>query len=73
MNLFSDSFTISKRLLGWLLFLGGLLGTLGLLVLDTLRGTENGGMGPAQRIAIALMIVLAVVGLTLIPLGKRGA
>jgi predicted MFS family arabinose efflux permease len=69
----SDHFTFTKRQLGVLLFVGGVVGCLGMLLLDSLGGGREGGIGPAQRIAIVLMALTALFGLTLIPLGKTPA
>jgi hypothetical protein len=73
MNPLSDSFTVSKRLLGALMVIGGAAGLIGLLALDFVRGTLDSGFGPAQQAAIAACALLVVVGLTLLPLGKRPA
>lgn len=73
MTIFRDSFTVSKRLLGALMLIGGGGGLIGLLALDVIRGTLDSGFGPAQQAAMAACVVLAVVGLTLLPLGKRPA
>jgi hypothetical protein len=60
--------SLTKRQLGLLLILGGLAGFLGIIAIDVLDAGREGGIGPAQQIALALMVTLAVVGLTLIPL-----
>jgi hypothetical protein len=73
MNIFRDSFTVSKRLLGALMLTGGAGGLIGLLALDVIRGTLESGFGPVQQAAMGACAVLAVVGLTLLPLGKRPA
>jgi hypothetical protein len=59
---------LTKRQLGLLLLLGGLAGFFGILAIDILDVGREGGIGPAQQIAMALMVGLALVGLTLIPL-----
>ncbi|MBZ0290363.1 MAG: hypothetical protein K8I30_22245 [Anaerolineae bacterium] len=59
---------LSKRQLGWLLLLGGAAGFLGILAVDVIDVGREGGIGPAQQIALALMVALALVGATLIPL-----
>lgn len=66
----SRDFTFTKRQLGLLMFIGGILGVVGLLALDALGGGREGGIGPAQRLAIILMGLIAFIGLTLIPLGS---
>ena len=69
----SNDFTFSKRGLGWLLVISGGLGILGILAVDVLDIGREGGVGPAQRIAIGLAVVMLLLGLTLIPLGKDPA
>lgn len=64
---------ITKRQLGFLFLVAGLLGFVGVLALDALRGGTPGGLGPAQRLALAGCAGLTVLGLTLIPLGDRPA
>ncbi len=65
--------TISKKQLGIALALGGLLGFLGVLAIDVLDAGRQGGIGPAQAFALALMAGSALIGLTLIPLGDAPA
>lgn len=60
--------SLTKRQLGLLLMIGGLVGFLGIIAVDVLDAGREGGIGPAQQIALVLMIALAVVGLTLLPL-----
>lgn len=69
----SRNFTFTKRQIGLLMFIGGLVGVIALLALDAVGGGREGGIGPAQRLAIILMGVIAFVGLTLIPLGSDPA
>ncbi len=64
-----DEFTLTKRQIGLLLFVSGLVGALALLALDAVFGGREGGIGPAQRAGIAFMIVITLLGLSLIPLG----
>ncbi|PJF38896.1 MAG: hypothetical protein CUN55_15955 [Phototrophicales bacterium] len=64
----SDDFTLTKRQLGILLFAIGTIGFLAIISIDLLDVGREGGIGPAQRIALILMASLAVLGLTLIPL-----
>lgn len=63
-----DDFTFTKRQIGILLFVGGLLVFVGLLLLDTLGGGRDGGIGPAQRLALICSVILALIGLTLLPI-----
>jgi hypothetical protein len=69
----SNHFTFSKRGLGWLLVISGGLGVIGILGVDVLDIGREGGVGPAQRIALGLAVVMIIIGLTLIPLGKDPA
>ena len=71
--MFSNDFTFSKRGLGWLLVISGGLGIIAILGVDVLDIGREGGVGPAQRIAIGLAVVMLIIGLTLIPLGKDPA
>jgi hypothetical protein len=71
--MFTHHFTLTKRHLGWLLLLAGSIGVVGILAIDILDVGREGGIGPAQRIAIGLAILIALVGLTLIPLGNDPA
>jgi hypothetical protein len=71
--MFSNHFTFSKRGLGWLLVCGGALGILGVLAVDLLDVGREGGIGPAQQIALGLGAVMILFGLTLVPLGKDPA
>lgn len=64
--MFSKSLT--KRQLGLLMLLGGIMGFVAILAIDILDVGREGGIGPAQRIALGLMIAIALAGLTLIPL-----
>ncbi len=73
MNFLSDAFTISKRLLGVALFIGGVSGFALLMLRDWLSGATDGGIGPAQQSALVLCAFVALVGLTLIPLGRKPA
>lgn len=70
--MFGKDFTFSKRLLGILLLLIGIAGVLGLLLLDSITGSE-GGIGPAQRLGFIVLALTALVGLSLIPLGNTPA
>ena len=72
-QIFSSNFTISKRQLGIALCALGVLAFIGLIALDFVGGGREGGIGPAQRSAIILSIVLAIFGATLIPLGDKPA
>lgn len=67
----SPDFTFSKRQIGALLVILGGAGFLGLLLLDVLGGGREGGIGPAQSMALAIMAVVALLGLLLIAGGKK--
>lgn len=60
--------SLTKRQLGLLLLIGGIIGFFGIIAIDVLDVGREGGIGPAQRIALGLMVALALIGLTLIPL-----
>ena len=69
----SNQFTLSKRHFGLLMLIGGIAGFIGILAIDILDVGREGGIGPAQRIALGGCSAMALVGLTLIPLGKQPA
>lgn len=69
---FSLEFTFSKRMLGLILVIGGVLGCAALIAFDIIRQSDQ-GIGPAQRAAMVVLGGAALVGLTLIPLGKAEA
>lgn len=64
---------LTKRQLGLVLLLLGSLGFVGILAIDLLDVGREGGIGPAQQIALALMLGAVLVGLTLLPLKDRPA
>ncbi|NDJ59597.1 MAG: hypothetical protein GYB67_00650 [Chloroflexi bacterium] len=64
---------LSKRQLGLLLVIVGVVGFTGIIGIDVIDVGREGGIGPAQQIALGGMILLALVGLTLIPLGDTPA
>ncbi len=70
--LFSLEFTFTKRLLGFHLLGAGLLGNGVLIAWDLIRKSEH-GIGPQQKAAMIVLAVGAVIGLTLIPLGRAKA
>lgn len=71
--MFSKDFTVTKRQLGIMLTIIGSLGAIGILAIDVLNAGQQGGIGPAQAFALAIMVVIAIIGLTLIPLGDTPA
>lgn len=64
---------LTKKELGWLLLLAGIIGFIAILSVDILDAGRLGGIGPAQQIALVCMGVVAFIGLTLIPLGDDTA
>src|SRR5260221_283902 len=62
-------FIFTKRHLGCALVALGVLGVLGILGLDLVR--QHRDIGPAQMLGVVGCGALAVLGLTLIPLGNR--
>ncbi len=72
-HFFSAEFTFSKRMLGILFILGGIFGFVGILMIDILDVGREGGIGPAQKLALGGCIALTLLGLTLLPLGKAPA
>lgn len=61
-----------RQLGGWLVGLG-LLAALAVSAIDLLAPGRAGGFGPGQRAALALAIFVALVGLSLLPLGDDPA
>lgn len=55
------------------MIIGGILGFAAILAVDLLDKGREGGIGPAQQIALGLMVALVLVGLTLVPLGDSPA
>ena len=67
----SNRFTLTKRHLGVLHLVGGILAFAAILSIDVIDVGREGGIGPAQRIALTGAALIALVGLTLIPLGDQ--
>ena len=72
-EIFSENFTFTKRQLGFILLSIGGLAFFGILALDFIGGGREGGIGPAQLSALVVMGFVAIVGLSLIPLGDDPA
>jgi hypothetical protein len=72
-EILSPNFTFTKRQLGIGLLTIGVLGFLAILGLDLVGGGRQGGIGPAQMAALVVMAFVALLGLTLIPLGDEPA
>ncbi len=66
-------YALTKRHLGLLLVVIGVAGFVGILGIDVLDVGREGGIGPAQQLALAGCAALALLGLTLIPLGDTPA
>lgn len=64
---------ITKRQLGAFLALIGAGGFVAILLIDVVDVGRQGGIGPAQGLALGLMIACAIIGLTLIPRGDAPA
>jgi hypothetical protein len=71
--MFTNDFTLTKRHLGGLLLVIGGLAFTAILSIDLLDAGREGGIGPAQQIALISSALVALLGLTLIPLGSRPA
>jgi len=69
----SNHFTLTKRLLGLLMLIGGIAAFAAILSVDVLDVGREGGIGPAQRIALGGAGLIVLVGLTLIPIGSQPA
>jgi hypothetical protein len=67
----TSDWIITKRFLGIVILAAGILGFVGLLVLDAVRG--GGDFGPTQQLGLVACVGLALLGLSLIPLGDRPA
>jgi hypothetical protein len=67
------NFSFTKRQLGSLLLVVGVLGVVGILAIDVLNVGREGGIGPAQRAAVMVLAGVSVIGLSLIPLGDKPA
>ena len=64
---------ITKRQLGWLIILAGIVVIFGSLGVDLIGAGQFTGIGPAQKQAIFGGLALTLFGLTLLPLGHRPA
>lgn len=71
--MFREDFTFSKRQLGLFCIVVGVAGFLAILGIDVLQAGREGGIGPAQRVALGLIVALALLGVTLLPLGDDPA
>lgn len=71
--MFRKDFTFTKRQFGFFCVIAGILGFAGIFGIDLLDAGREGGIGPAQRVALGLMVGLVLLGLTLVPLGDDPA
>ena len=69
----SNHYTFTKRHLGMVMLVGGVLAMIGLLAIDIVDVGRQGGIGPAQQIALVISALVALIGITLIPLGDKPA
>jgi hypothetical protein len=72
-QILSPDFTFTKRQIGIALLVVGVLGFIGIFALDFVGGGREGGIGPTQQAALAIMALVALVGLSMIPLGDMPA
>jgi hypothetical protein len=68
-----NDFTFTKRQIGFLLLSGGLLAFAGIIGIDVLDAGREGGIGPAQQLALVVSAAAVLLGLSLIPLGDDPA
>jgi hypothetical protein len=64
---------VTKRQLGLIFILLGVGAAAAMFAVDFLGAGQFHGIGPAQRRALLVAAMAAVVGLTLLPLGDRPA
>ena len=64
---------VTKRQLGKALALLGGIGFICVFAIDILDVGRQGGIGPAQSIALLILAAVCLVGISLIPLGDKPA
>ena len=64
---------ITKRMVGIVLALLGSAIAIGTFAVDAVGAGKWQGLGPAQKLTLAVGLTVALVGLSLIPLGDRAA
>lgn len=69
----SKSFTFTKRQLGLLMLIAGIGGFIAIIGIDVIDVGRDGGIGPAQQIALGITVLIALVGLTLLPISDQRA
>lgn len=73
LNMFAREDPITKRELGIALSIIGAVGIVVVLAIDLLQIGRQGGIGPAQALALFILVLMLIIGLTLIPLGDAPA
>jgi Na+/H+ antiporter NhaA len=69
---FSDDFTFTKRHLGAIMLLAGVVVVLAMFGAEVISSRST-GIGAMQKLGIAVGAASAIIGLTLLPLGNRPA
>lgn len=69
----NHNFYFTKRQLGLLLLLLGTVGFIGVFAIDVVDAGREGGIGPVQRVALGALMLTALLGLSMIPLGDDPA
>lgn len=64
---------VTKRQLGLIFVAIGIIATFIILVAELIGIGDFQGIGPLQKIALALTISVSLIGMSLIPLGDRPA
>jgi hypothetical protein len=64
---------LTKRQLGWLILSLGAILVLVSLSVDLVGAGQFNGLGPAQKQLIGVGVLIAIFGLSLLPLGDRPA
>jgi hypothetical protein len=64
---------VTKRQLGLLFILAGLGAVLAMFAIDLIGAGQFQGIGPAQRRALIVAVLIVLVGVSLLPLGNRPA
>lgn len=68
------NFTLTKRHLGILAVIFGVVALVGIFLFDALGISDpEGGFGPSQKAGVVLAILTIFAGLTLLPLGDTPA
>lgn len=64
---------VTKRQLGLALIALAIVAVVGSFIYDFLGGGQFSGIGPAQRLALIAAGLVALIGVSLLPLGDRPA